>query len=178
MYGLRPAARTGWLHRLLRFFRNPHGYDQAEWGSEQAILRGSFSRGLDLGYPIRAWTEQAAAARSQASELRARRLLCRMLSIEQRRELQAHGCFTVKVKGRGRFCVLPRSTFNVLSLETGAAYCCNVEAFVPISDLMLAQKLLLENDAERFFSVANRRSEVCAGSWEEELLRTLGQDLR
>ena len=170
--------RSGWLGRLVRLFRDPDDDIDSRWGGERAVLRGNGPRGLDAGYPIRAWTEQAAAARSQASELRARRLLCRMLDGEQKRELQQHGCFTVRVQGRGMFCILPRSTFNVLSLDTGAAYCCNIEAFVPISDLMLAQKLLLENDPEHFFSVANRRSEVCAGSWEEELVRSLGRSLR
>jgi hypothetical protein len=168
--------RSGWLARLLRVFRDPDDAPDSRWG-ERVVLRGS-ARGIDAGYPIRAWTEQAAAARSQASELRARRLLSRMLDATQKRELQQHGCFTVKVPGRGMFCILPRSTFNVLSLETGAAYCCNIEAFVPISDLMLAQKLLLENDPDHLFSVANRRSEVCAGSWEEELVRSLGRTLR
>lgn len=170
------GLRFGWLSRLMRLLRDPDA-DDPRWGSGRMGLRG-VGRGMEGGYPIRAWTEQAAAARSQASELRARRLLCRMLDADQKRELQQHGCFTVKVRGRGIFCILPRSTFNVLSLETGAAYCCNIEAFVPISDLMLAQKLLLENDAEHFFSVANRRSEVCAGSWEEELVRSLGRSLR
>jgi hypothetical protein len=174
---VRTGIRSGWLARLMRLFRDPDT-EESRWGGDRAILRGNVVRGLDAGYPIRAWTEQAAAARSQASELRARRLLCRMLDADQKRELQQHGCFTVKVSGRGIFCILPRSTFNVLSLETGAAYCCNIEAFVPISDLMLAQKLLLENDADHFFTVANRRSEVCAGSWEEELVRSLGRSLR
>jgi hypothetical protein len=171
------SLRFGWLRRLVRLFG---GVDESEtrWGRDRALLRGGVVRAMDVGYPIRAWTEQAAAARSQASELRARRLLSRMLDANQKRELQQHGCFTVEVNGRGIFCILPRSTFNVLSLETGAAYCCNIEAFVPISDLMLAQKLLLENDPEHFFSVANRRSEVCAGSWEEELVRSLGRSLR
>ena len=170
--------RSSWLGRLVRLFRDPEDDFDSRWSGGRTVLRGNGARALDVGYPIRAWTEQAAAARSQASELRARRLLCRMLDVDQKRELQQHGCFTVKVAGRGLFCILPRSTFNVLSLETGAAYCCNIEAFVPVSDLMLAQKLLLENDAEHFFNVANRRSVVCAGSWEEELVRSLGRSLR
>jgi hypothetical protein len=170
--------RSGWLGRLVGLFRGRDDAFDSRWGGDRAVLRANTAHGLNVGYPIRTWTEQAAAARSQASELRARRLLSRMLDAEQKRELLQHGCFTVKVSGRGLFCILPRSTFNVLSLETGAAYCCNIEAFVPISDLMLAQKLLLENDAEHFFNVANRRSEVCAGSWEEELVRSLGRSLR
>ena len=51
---------------------------------------------------------------------------------------------------------------------------------VPLSDLMLAQKLLLENDPEKFFSVANRNTHymgesVLAGrNLAESLRRTEG----
>ena len=102
--------RSSWLGRLVRLFRDADdGFDSRWSGGGRAVLRGNGAHGLDVGYPIRAWTEQAAAARSQASELRARRLLCRMLDADQKRELQQHGCFTVKVPGRGLFCILPRS---------------------------------------------------------------------
>lgn len=122
------------------------------------------------------WIGEAAAARSRASEAKARRLLCRMLSPSQLHELETHGCFTVEAPGRGRFCILPRTTFNVFHMQTGNLYCCNTEAFVPLSDLMLAQKLLLENDPDRFFSVANCRPEVFAGPWEQQLRRTLSRE--
>jgi len=90
--------RSSWLGRLVRLFRDPEDDFGSRWSGGRAVLRGNGTRGLDAGYPIRAWTEQAAAARSQASELRARRLLCRMLDADQKRELQQHGCFTVKVQ--------------------------------------------------------------------------------
>ena len=122
------------------------------------------------------WIGEAAAARSRASEARARKLLCRMLSASQLQELETHGCFTVEAPGRGRFCILPRTTFNVFHMQTGNLYCCNTEAFVPLSDLMLAQKLLLERDPDRFFAVANCRPEVFAGSWEQQLRRALNRD--
>jgi hypothetical protein len=42
-------------------------------------------------------------------------------------------------------------------METGLAYCAAPNIPVPIPDLMLAQKLLLEHDPGRFFQVANQR---------------------
>lgn len=124
------------------------------------------------------WIGDAATARSRASEARARRLLVRLLNAQQLRELERHGCFTVKVAGRGTFCILPRSTFNVIHLQTGNLYCCTTEAFVPLSDLMLTQKLLLENEPDRFFAAANCRPETFAGPQEQLLRRVLnnGED--
>lgn len=124
------------------------------------------------------WIGDAATARSRASEARARRLLLRLLNAQQLRELERHGCFTVKVAGRGTFCILPRSTFNVIHLQTGNLYCCTTEAFVPLSDLMLTQKLLLENEPDRFFAAANCRPETFAGPQEQLLRRVLnnGED--
>jgi len=58
---------------------------------------------------------------------------------------------------RNAFCVLPREVFNVLDLWTGDLYCCTPGAILPLSDVMLTQKLLLENDPQQFFSLANRR---------------------
>lgn len=120
------------------------------------------------------WIGDAATARSRVSEARARRLLTRLLSAQQLQELDKHGCFTVRVPERGTFCILPRSTFNVIHLQTGNLYCCTTEAFVPLSDLMLAQKLLLETDPDRFFAAANCRPETFAGPQEQLLRRVLG----
>lgn len=122
------------------------------------------------------WIGDAATARSRVSESRARRLLARLLSAQQLQELDKHGCFTVCVPERGTFCILPRSTFNVIHLQTGNLYCCTTEAFVPLSDLMLAQKLLLETDPERFFAVANCRPETFAGPQEQLLRRVLSAE--
>jgi hypothetical protein len=93
------------------------------------------------------------------AEARARKLLLKLLSPIQREELRNRDCFSVEVAGRGRFVILPRKTLNVLHAETGQCYCCVTEADVPVSDLMLAQKLVLENDPDSFFAVANSPSE-------------------
>ncbi len=104
-------------------------------------------------------TDSASGANdvSEDAEARARRLLLRMLSPAQRAQFQGYGFFCVDVPMRNAFCILPRHVFNVLDLWTGDHYCCTAGAILPLSDVMLTQKLLLENDPQQFFSVANRR---------------------
>jgi hypothetical protein len=97
------------------------------------------------------------------AEVRARELLLRLLTPAQREEFRLHGYFAVQVARRGKFWILPSTIFNVLHAETGACYCAAPRAEVPLSDLMLAQKLLLENSPEVFFAVANRRAELIPG---------------
>jgi hypothetical protein len=91
-----------------------------------------------------------------AAERRARDLLLRVLTAKQRREFELCGYFTVEAPGRGRFCILPWRSLNVVEPRTGDCYCGMPEGRLPVYDLMLSQKLLLENDPQHFFSVANR----------------------
>ncbi|MBI3530416.1 MAG: hypothetical protein HY067_20925 [Betaproteobacteria bacterium] len=93
------------------------------------------------------------------AEARAMQLLLRVLRTAQRDEFLRYGYFTVDARGLGRFQILQRCVFNVLSVESGIAYCAVPDITVPIPDLMLAQKLILENDPARFFQVANQRQQ-------------------
>lgn len=111
----------------------------------------------------------ALLAARNAAEVRARQLLVRLLTPQQRDDFKLHGYFAVQVARRGRFWILPSTIFNVLHAETGACYCATPRTEVPLSDLMLAQKLLLENDPEVFFAVANRRAELMPGLVDERL---------
>jgi hypothetical protein len=127
------------------------------------------------------WTEPDARtlAAADAAEARAHALLVRLLSPAQREEFERRNCVTVTVPGRGRFAILPRRTLNVLNLDSGECYCCVTAAEVPLSDLMLAQKLLLEQDPDQFFAVANCPSEflfgaVTAGATGRRARRSLG----
>jgi hypothetical protein len=99
-----------------------------------------------------------------SAEARARALLLRLLAPAQREEFQRRDSFTVQVPGRGRFAILPRRSLNVLDLESGECYCCVTATDVPLSDLMLAQKLLLEHDPEQFFATANCPSDFLFSS--------------
>ena len=91
-----------------------------------------------------------------AADARAQELLLRTLSPDQRAQWDAHRFFLVDVPNRGTFRILPRTAFNVVQVGSGDIYCCVSESPVPLADLMLAQKLMLELDPERFFSIANR----------------------
>ncbi len=107
------------------------------------------------------------------ADLRAKRLLLRLLSEGQREELNHNGYFSVNVQGRGVFCIFPRTVFNVLEVRSGDRYCCVSAADVPLWDLMLAQKLMLENDPSHFFSVANRKPDLVIGPQEMHQLLSL-----
>jgi hypothetical protein len=78
-----------------------------------------------------------------------------LLSPEQRTQFKTRAAFSVHVKGRGIFYIFARLAFNVVHASTGDCYCCTTDLRVPIWDLMLSQKLLLESDPEHFFRVAN-----------------------
>ena len=88
---------------------------------------------------------------------RAVALLLRTLDPGQRQRFLRRGHFTVKAPGWGEFEILPRCIFNVISLQSGITYCAAPDIQVPIADLMLAQKLILENEPAKIFSVANQR---------------------
>jgi len=107
------------------------------------------------------------------ADVRAKQLLLRMLSDSQREELNVHGYFSVQVPGRGLFCIFPRTVFNVLEVRTGDRYCCVPEVEVPLWDLMLAQKLLIENDPQQFFAIANRKPDLVIGPQELHQLLSL-----
>jgi hypothetical protein len=94
-----------------------------------------------------------------SADARANWLLRYLLNASQREQFERFRCFLVEVPGRGTFAVLPQLAFSVVNVASGESYCVMSETPVPIGDHMLIQKLLLENDAERFFSVARRRTD-------------------
>jgi hypothetical protein len=110
------------------------------------------------------------------AEARSNAQLCRLLTAEQSSEHNLHGCFSVAVPGRGRYWILPRTYFNVVHAESGYSYCALPRVNVPVADLMLAQKLMLENEPDAFFRIANCRREFDpsphGGAGIEHLLRT------
>jgi hypothetical protein len=110
------------------------------------------------------------SGRGAAAEARAKSLLLGVLTPKQREDFTRSGYFTVEVAGRGNFVILPDAMFNVLEPATGDCYCAVPATGVPIADLMLAQKLLLESDPDQFFRTANCRHEVVVGRMDDELL--------
>jgi hypothetical protein len=104
------------------------------------------------------------------AEARAKSLLLSVLTSKQREDFTRSGYFAVEVAGRGKFVILPDAMFNVLEMATGDCYCAVPVVGVPVADLMLAQKLLLESDPDQFFRAANCRHEVVVGLMEDEHL--------
>jgi len=99
-----------------------------------------------------------------AADRRAEDLLRSMLSEEQRRELDEHNHFHVRVPdprqlGCQRVYRIERGfQGNVKLIENGRAtrrYCIHADARLPHADQMLAQKLMLESDEADFLRIAN-----------------------
>lgn len=90
---------------------------------------------------------------------RAKRLLNSCLNVRQRAELRSFGWFRVTV-GERTYRIKSGSSGNVELLGTdGRAvekYCIHPKEWLPIHDVMLAQKLLLEADEAQFLATANK----------------------
>ena len=96
--------------------------------------------------------------RREAVQKRARELLCRSLTREQRQSLGEHGYFDLNVGGR-HYRIRQGTHGNVRLLNGGqevTSYCIQPNG-VPTEDAMLAQKLLLETDEPSFLRIANAR---------------------
>ncbi len=88
-----------------------------------------------------------------------KKLLETFLSSEQRAELATLSAFHVQGQDGRTYCIRNSSAHNVDLIENGSPkirYCIVIDAPVPVYDLMLGQKLLLEQDLERFFRLANQ----------------------
>jgi hypothetical protein len=115
------------------------------------------------------WTELAArysvrvARRRSEAEQRASALLMRWLSPTQRSQYDSAGYFEVTGSHSGkRYRIRSRRQMNVEELDEAgrrvAVLCFGTETYVPPSDVMLAQKIALENDELAALAVANRNS--------------------
>lgn len=96
------------------------------------------------------------------AEGKAKALLLMCLSPEQTAEFKEHSYFTIQIEHQvrgfptGAFRVKKGSAFNVEHVESGETFCVVSQEKVPVYDQMLTQKLLLEQEPERFFKTANR----------------------
>lgn len=99
-------------------------------------------------------------AEQKVADEKAESLLRKILTPKQRLELDQHGHFHVWAKDGFKYRINRQGGHNVSRVcpETGktiAQYCIVPKIFVPSSDRLLAQKLLLEADPERFISLSN-----------------------
>lgn len=100
---------------------------------------------------------------------RARKLLLSCLNPNQRLEFEACNMFHVRTRRGETFRIIAKPQHNVFRLEpmhrddepllrkAVMEYCLvHQDSRIPVYDLMLAQKLLLETDPEKFVSLANK----------------------
>lgn len=96
------------------------------------------------------------------AEEKAEETMLRYLTPEQAQEWREHKHFTVNLSGRahpkrhGNYRINRNRSFNCEHLETGVKYCVVPDTRLPICDQMLATKLMLEGETEKFFKTANK----------------------
>ena len=105
------------------------------------------------------WTKEQEEERERARE-RAEKLLLRHLTPKQRYDYKKHGHFFVRTKRKHHYKIMRARDHNVLRLNKHGkplrCLCISIyEIWVPVQDIMLAQKLLLETDEDAFLSIAN-----------------------
>jgi hypothetical protein len=105
-----------------------------------------------LAGPVR--RGRANLARRRQTRQRAEALLLAWLSPDQRAQYRSRGRFEVTTAAGHRYRVCPR---GVVRLDPrGWAYCIEATSPVPVADELLAFKLLLETDEQRFLATAHR----------------------
>lgn len=102
-----------------------------------------------LRYGLGGWTQKEDPKAKQ----KARELLIRNLDAAQEKSFKKDGEFRVTAKDGKAYTIKTASSFNVVGPD-GAKYCGQLKD-TPVEDQMLAQKLLLEHEPEKFFKNAN-----------------------
>jgi hypothetical protein len=109
-----------------------------------------------LAHPLAGLIQQGrdALARRRQARQRAEALLLAWLSPDQRAQYRSRGRFEVTTVAGHRYRVCPG---GVVGLDPrGWAYCIEATSPVPVADELLAFKLLLETDEQRFLTIAHR----------------------
>jgi hypothetical protein len=91
-------------------------------------------------------------------DARALKLLLTFLSPDQQAELRASRHFHVRAKNGALFRIDAKPHQNIFMIENGkevTQYCVVSKSSIPVYDLMLAQKLMLESNFEEFTRLAN-----------------------
>jgi hypothetical protein len=110
-----------------------------------------------------AQTDNAHRSRRFAAGARAYDLLREHLDETQREQFERAGSFTVVAQSGRRYRIRAANTSNVRDETDGANYCLQFRSDpqclrIPLEDLMLAQKVLLECDEPQFLRIANKSS--------------------
>ena len=102
-----------------------------------------------------------AARRQRTAKQRADILLKQWLSPMQRMQYENHGHFEVLGSHSGkRYRIRSERQMNIDELDDygrrAVVWCFGPERYLPIGDVLLAQKLALENDEQAALAIANR----------------------
>jgi hypothetical protein len=105
--------------------------------------------------------DDAHRSRRRAAGARAWDLLREHLDETQREQFERAGSFVVVAPSGRRYRIRSANTSNVRDETDGANYCVQFRSDpqclrIPLEDLLLAQKLLLECDEPEFLRIANR----------------------
>jgi hypothetical protein len=126
-----------------------------------APWRQGVHRAIDraLHYEAEASTREAThKAEREKVEGRAKKLLFEILSPSQKEDFEEHRSFIVRGKDGRDYLLVDRMVANVYLVEGGKltkCFCAHPETWVPICDVLVAQKLMLESCPEQFFKIAN-----------------------
>lgn len=100
------------------------------------------------------------AALPRSAKARARRLFFSKLDTRQRLCWHLLRRIEVVASGGGRYTISPYQPFNIRRADT--LFCLQVAGRIPVYDKLLAQKLLIEADEQRFIALANARTRLGA----------------
>lgn len=162
MEGYRAGAPAGMVNLRARTYEEERArfeYERALWArAQQVFQQEKFAPG---------------------AEEKAEETMLRYLTEEQAKEWREHKHFTVKLSERthpkrhGSYRITRARSFNCEHLETGTKYCVVPDTRLPICDQMLATKLMLEGETEKFFQTANKMETRAAG-WGTNMLVGIG----
>lgn len=152
----------GWAYeREVGFSCGCWGYDQ-EWRIDLTRLRDMVPEVRDRYLRVRAHDLRKGTKKlrreDRLASVKARALLHSQLTREQRWELRATRAFTVLGRDGHTYLITEGSSSNVRLIEQGSptkSFCVVAKGLsLPVYDLMLAQKLLLETAPEDFHKIA------------------------
>lgn len=133
---------------------------QALYQHEQQRLQQLYNRPIYNEPPPPSRAVPSEARPGSAARSRSRSLLSSCLTKQQRQTLDAHGWFEVwGSRSHRRFRISRRGLVGNVDVFEGAEVvlrlCAHCDERLPLDDHLLAQKLTIESDEDRFLQVAN-----------------------
>lgn len=131
------------MERMEQQYARPRRYQ--DYGRNVRFNREDLLYGWDMAFDR--------PAEDPKAKQKARELLIRNLDAGQEKSFKKDGEFRVTAKDGKAYTIKTARSFNVVGPD-GTKYCGQLRD-TPIEDQMLAQKLLLEHEPEKFFKNAN-----------------------